>query len=133
MLRRISVILASVAMLAFSAMPAFAATHSSTHKLHFPSLHGVQAWGTYKKSGRGVKIYVCTKDNNPGYFAVGAVTLESNSSNTFVTNLGAVAIGYGQTVCRSGTVFVTGHLRIYTFIAGSNGRIAHRSKIKSVY
>ncbi len=132
MLRRLSVIAASAAMLTLSALPAFAAPHSSTHKLSFPSLHGVKAWGTYRETSGGVKIYVCAKDTG-NYFAVGAVTLASNSSNTLVSNLGAVAIGPGQTVCRSGTLHLTGHLRVYTFTAGDNGRITHRSKTKTIY
>jgi hypothetical protein len=133
MLRRISVIAASAAMLALSALPAYAAPHSSTHKLSFPSLRGVQAWGTYKMTRSGVKVYVCAKDTG-NYFAVGAVTLESNSGNTLTANLGAVAIGPGQTVCRGpATIHYTGHMRIYTFIAGSSGKITHRSKTKTVY
>ena len=59
MLRRISLIAASTAMLALSALPASAATmhmQSSTHKLSFPSLHGVNAWGTYTKTSKGVRL-----------------------------------------------------------------------------
>jgi hypothetical protein len=132
MLRRISVIVATAAMLALSALPAFATTHSSTHKLHFPSQYGVQAWGTYKKFNRSVKLYVCVKDTGSS-FAVGAVALASNSTNTHVVNFGAVAIGPGQTVCRGPfTLHYAGHLRTYTFTAGTNGQI-HKSKIKKIY
>jgi hypothetical protein len=140
MLRRISVIAAAAAMLALSALPALAITHSSTHKaahfttrkLSFPSQHGVQAWGTYKKFNRSVKLYVCVKDTGSS-FAVGAVTQASNSANTRVTNFGAVAIGHGQTVCRGPvTLHYAGHLRVFTFTAGTNGRI-HKSKIKKIY
>jgi hypothetical protein len=45
MLRRLSVIAASAAMLAASALPAFAtthtSTHTSTHKLAFPGHSGI--------------------------------------------------------------------------------------------
>jgi hypothetical protein len=133
MLRRISVIAASAAMLALSALPASATMHSSTHKLSFPSLYGVRAWGNYHKTGTVVRIHVCAEDTARSNFAVGAVAVASNASNTRQGNLGAVAIGYRQTVCRSGIIHYTGHLRIYTFIAGRDGRIAHRSATKVVY
>lgn len=133
MLRRISVIVASAAMLALSAMPALATTHSSTHKLSFPSLHGVQAWGTYKKTGTSVRLYICTKDTG-GSFAVAAIALGLNSSGKLVTNFGAAALGPGTTQCRGPvTLHHVDHLRIYTFILGSNGRIIAKSAIKKVY
>ncbi len=134
MLRRISLIAASAAMLALSALPASAATmHSSTHKLSFPGLHGVKAWGTYDKTSTSVRINVCAEDTGRGVFAVGAVTLASNAGNSRHSELGAVAIGYHQTVCRSETLHYTGHLRVYTFIAGNKGWITKYSKTKTIY
>ncbi len=134
MLRRISLIAASAAMLALSALPASAATmHSSTHKLSFPGLHGVKAWGTYDKTRTSVRINVCAEDTGRGVFAVGAVTLASNAGNSRHSELGAVAIGYHQTVCRSETLHYTGHLRVYTFIAGNKGWITKYSKTKTIY
>ncbi len=135
MLRRISLVAASVAMLALSALPASAATMaSSTHKLNFPSLHGVRAWGTYTKTSRGVRLYVCAEDTARGEFAAGAVVLASNASGSLHTNLGAVdMLGYQHTTCRSGIVHYTAHLKIYTFTGTSTGRISSRSKTKTVY
>jgi hypothetical protein len=140
MLRRISLIAASAAMLAVSALPASAATMqssthalSSTRTLSFPGLYGVQAWGNYYKTSTSVRINVCAKDTVRGVFAVGAVTLAYNASYTRHSELGAVAIGYNQTVCRSQTLHYTGHLRVYTFIAGNKGWITKYSKTKTVY
>jgi hypothetical protein len=134
MLRRISTVTAAAAMLALSALPVSAATlQSSTHKISFPGLHGVSAWGTYTKSGSKVRINVCAEDTDHGKFAVGAVTLAYNSSNTKHSELGAVSIGYHQTVCRSGSLLYTGHLRVYTFVAGNQGKITGKSKTKSIY
>jgi hypothetical protein len=134
MLRRISLIAASAAMLALSALPANAATmQSRTHNISFPGLHGVKAWGNYYKTRTSVRINVCAEDTGPGIFAVGAVTLASNASNSRHSELGAVAIGYHQTVCRSQTLHYTGHLRVYTFIAGSHGWITKYSKTKTIY
>lgn len=133
MLRRISVIVASAAMLALSAMPAFATSHSSKHHLSFPSLHGVQAWGTYQQTRRGLKLYVCTKDTG-GSFAVGAVALASNSNYKKTVNFGAVALGAGVTQCRGPvTLHLTNHLRVYEFIFGSNGKILARSSLKTIF
>jgi hypothetical protein len=136
MLRRISLIAASAAMLALSALPASAATthmQSSTHKLNFPSLHGVKAWGTYSKTSRGVHLSVCAEDTVPGVFAAGAVALASNASGSLHTNLGAVAIGYHQTVCRSMILHYTAHLKVYTFTGTNTGHIGSKSKTKTIY
>jgi hypothetical protein len=134
MLRRMSLIAASTAMLALSALPASAAaTPSGTHKLSFPGLHGVKAWGTYVKTSRGVRLNVCAEDTARGVFAAGAVTLASNSSRKLHTNLGAVAFGYHQAICRSMTLRYTAHLQIYTFTATNKGTIGSRSKTKNVY
>lgn len=134
MLRRISLIAASAAMLALSALPASAAAmQSSTHKLSFPGLHGVKAWGTYTKTSRGVRLNVCAEDTVRGVFASGAVALASNASGSLHTNGGAVAIGYHETVCRSVLLHYTAHLRIYTFTGTNTGRIGSRSKIKKIY
>ena len=134
MLRRISTIAAGAAMLALSALPASAATmSSSTHKISFPSLHGVSAWGTYQKTGSKVRINVCAEDTVHGEFAAGAVTMAYNSSGSQHQMLGAVDIGYHQTVCRSETLRYTGHLKVYTFVGGNNGWITAKSKIKTIY
>ena len=134
MLRRISTIAAAAAMLALSALPVSAATlHSSTHKISFPGLHGVSAWGNYTKNGSKVKINVCVDDTVRSVFAAGAVTLVSNKNNSKHSELGAVDIGYHQTTCRSETLPYNGHLRVYTFTANNAGRISGRSKTKTIF
>ena len=133
MLRRISIIAASTAMLALSALPASAAMQSSTHKLSFPGLHGVRAWGTYVKTSRGIKVNVCSEDTAHGVFASGAVVVASNSNRKLHTNIGAVAFGYHEGICRSMTLRYTAHLQVYTFTGTSKGMIGSRSKTKNVY
>ena len=97
MLRRLSLIAGSAAMVALSALPASAAPmHVTTHQLHFPGLHGVKAWGTWAKVSKGLKVHVCAEDTAKGVFASGAVLVASNSTRKFSTNLGAVAFGYHQ-------------------------------------
>ena len=130
MLRRIFLVVASAALLALSALPASAAT---THKLYFPGLHGVKAWGTYVKTSKGIKIHVCAEDTVRGVFASGAVVETWNSTRTLHAKGGAVAVGYHQTVCRNVTLRYTAHMQIYTFTANNHGQINHRSKTKNVF
>ena len=140
MWRRISLIAASVAMLAISALPASAATTSAaathattTHKIAFPALRGVQAWGTYTRTSKGVKLYVCDKDTVKGMFASGAVAVAYNAGWKLHTNLGAVAVGYGQSVCRTMTLHYTAHLLVYSVTWTNTGRVATRSGNKVLY
>ncbi len=140
MLRRISLIAASVAMLAISALPASAATTSAattqastTHSIAFPALRGVKAWGSYTRTSKGVKLYVCDEDTVQGVFASGAVAVAYNAGWKLHTNLGAVAIGYHQTVCRTMTLHYTAHLMVYTATWTSTGRISARSRNKVLY
>ena len=121
-------------MLALSALPASAAPmHSSTHKLAFPGLHGVKAWGTYKKVSKGLKVHVCAEDTARGVFASGAVVVVYNSTRKFHTNLGAVAFGYHESICRDMTLRYTAHMQVYTFTGTNKGLINHRSKTKNVF
>ena len=133
MLRRISVIAATAAMLALSALPAFASPQTSTHKLSFPSAKGISEWGTYARHGSYVKISICAKDTSKTDFAVGAVAIASNASGSRFNNLGAVAIGPGQTVCRSGKISYSSHLKTYVFTANSHGYISYKSGYKKIY
>ena len=133
MLRRLSLIAASVAMLALSALPASAAPASATHKLSFPGLSGVSAWGNYYKSGSRVHISVCAEDTTKGEFAAAAVVLSYNSNYSKHQKGGAVDIGYHATSCVSMYVQYTSHLRIYTFVGGSNGKVLRQSKTKVIF
>ena len=140
MLRRIFLIAASVAMLAISALPASAATTSAaatqattTHKIAFPALRGVKAWGTYTRTSKGVKLYVCDEDTVKGMFASGAVALAYSAGWKQHTNLGAVAVGYGQTVCRTMTLHYTAHLMVYSATWNNHGRVATRTGYRVLY
>ena len=134
MLRRISLIAGSAAMVALSALPASAAPmHATAHKLHFPGLHGVKAWGTYAKVKTGLKVHVCAEDTARGVFASGAVVVVKNSTRKLQVNLGAVAFGYHQSICRDMTLRYSAHMQVYTFTANNKGQINHRSKTKNVF
>ena len=132
-MRRISLAAASVAMLALSALPASTAMASTTHKLSFPAETGLKAWGNYTKVARGIKVNVCAEDMSRSIYAVGAVTVASNSTYKMHTNLGAVAFGYHQIVCRSMTLRLTSHLQVYSFTANNKGMITHQTKMKKIF
>jgi hypothetical protein len=132
MLRRLFVIAAAVAMLALSALPAAATTHSSTHKLAFPSHSGVSAWGTYKKTSKGIYINICAKDRGSA-FAVAAVAVGTNSSGSHSANLGAVALGHGVTQCRFGTIRYSSHLKTYVIGYTSHGTVAFKTSLKKIF
>ena len=128
----LSVIAASAAMLAASALPAFATTHTSTHKLAFPSHSGISAWGNYKKTSKGIYVNVCAKDTKSA-FAVAAVVVATNSSGSRSSNLGAVAMGHNQTQCRFGTIPYSSHLKTYVIGYTSHGTIAFKTSLKKIF
>jgi hypothetical protein len=132
MLRRLFVIAAAVAMLALSALPAAATTHSSTHKLAFPSHSGISAWGTYKKTSKGLYINICAK-NRGNAFAVGAVAVGTSLSGRSSRNLGAVALGHGVTQCRFGTIRFSSHLKTYLIGYTSHGTVAFKTSLKKIF
>jgi homoaconitase/3-isopropylmalate dehydratase large subunit len=132
MLRRLSVIAASAAILALSALPASATSHSSTQKLSFPSHSGISAWGTYKKTSKGIYVYACAKDTGSA-FAAGAVVVATNSSGSRSGNLGAVAIGHGTTQCRFGTIPYSSHLKTYIITWNSHGYVSYKSGFKKLF
>jgi hypothetical protein len=59
--RRIPVIAACAATLAFSALPASAMT-SQVHGFTIPGVYGVRAWGTYAGAATRVRVTVCVED-----------------------------------------------------------------------
>ncbi len=133
MLRRLSVIAASAAMLAASALPAFATTHSSsTHKLSFPGHSGISAWGTYKKTNKGIYVDVYAKDTGSA-FAVAAVVVATNSSGSRSSNLGSVAMGHGVTQFRFGTIPYSSHLKTYLIGYTSHGTVAFKTSLKKIF
>ena len=134
MLRQIYTIIAAAAMLVLCALPVSAATmSSSTHKISFPSLHGVDAWGSFTKTGTKVRVAVCTGVAGHGVPAVGAVALASNANNSKSSRFAALAIGYHQASCVTKNLLYTNHLRVYTFILSSHGKISAQSKTETIY
>ena len=79
MMRRIPVIAACAATLAFSALPASAAT-SHIHAFGIPGVYGVRAWGTYCDTGTRVRVTVCVEDTARSVYGAAAVGLAFDSA-----------------------------------------------------
>jgi hypothetical protein len=78
MLRRIPVIAACAATLAFSALPASAVT-SHVHRFGIPGVYGVRAWGTYSGAGAGIRVTVCVEDTARSVYGAAVVGLAFDS------------------------------------------------------
>jgi hypothetical protein len=143
MLRRISAIFASIAIVGFFALPASASTtdtwaaHAATHNFTVPTIkhhNVVTAWGNYQKiNAARVKVTICAKQTGSA-FAVGAIAVVSNSRGK-TKNIAAVIIDgkRGSGACGHMTfVFYTAHLTVHTFI-GKGGRIIATGPAKKIY
>ncbi len=140
MLRKISTLFASMAVIALCALPASAspsAAHAVAHKFTVPTIRNhniVTGWGTYTKiSSARVVVTICARETGRA-FAVGAVAVGSKA-NGRSTNIAAVIIqGHPGSVNCAHKVFLfyTAHLRVHTFI-GAGGKIIATSPVKKLY
>lgn len=141
MLRRISTLIASAAMVGLCAIPASASTtaaHATTHKFNAPSIKGhynvVQGWGSYKRlSAARVQVTMCVKQTGNA-FAVGAEALAYNAQGKTKNIAGIILQGHkGQTSCGHTTFLFYGvHLKVFTFV-GSAGHVVAKSSLKKIY
>lgn len=146
MLRRISTLLASAAMVGgmvglAGTMPASASTsaaHSSTHNFNAPSIKGrynvVKGWGSYKKlNAARVTVWICVKQTGNA-FAVGAEAVAYNAQGRSKNIAGIILQGHkGQSSCGHITfLFYSAHLKVYTFV-GNGGHIVAKSSVKKLY
>ncbi len=140
MLRRISTILASMAVLALCALPASASTataHATTHNFTVPVIkhhNVVTAWGKYTKiNSARVRIQICAKQTGPA-FAVGAIAVASKANGSS-KNIAAVIIQGHRGSAAFGVmtfIFYTAHLKVHTFI-GQGGKIIFTGPVKKIY
>ena len=132
MLRRIPVIAACAATLAFSALPASAVT-SRAHDFGIPGVYGVRAWGTYSGTGRRVRVTVCVEDAARGVYGAAAVGLAFDSGYRHHDNVSVVTIGYNHAQCRAMVTRYMGHLVVEALSGYKNGKVRQRGKLKRVY
>jgi hypothetical protein len=132
MLRRIPVIAACAATLAFSALPASAAA-SRVHDFAIPGVYGVRAWGAYASAGTRVRVTVCVEDTARGVYGAAAVGLGFDSRYRRHDNVSAVTVGYHHAQCRAILTRYTSHLVVEALSGYKNGKIRQRGKLKRVY
>jgi hypothetical protein len=132
MLRRIPVIAACAATLAFSALPA-SAMNSHVHGFAIPGVAGVRAWGTYSGAGTRVRVTVCVEDTARSVYGAAAVGLAFDSSYRHHDNVSAVTVGYDHTQCRTILARYTGHLVVEALSGYKNGTVRQRGRLKRVY
>ncbi len=132
MFRRISAVAFCVAMLAFSALPASAATNR-IHVFSIPGVYGVRAWGTYYDTGIRVRVSVCVEDTAPSVYGAATVGLAFDSSYRHHDNVGAVTIGNDHTQCRAMSTRYTSHLVVEALSGYKNGKVRQRGKPKRIY
>jgi hypothetical protein len=132
MLRRIPVIAACAATLAFSALPASAMT-SHVHGFAIPGVYGVRAWGTYSGAGTRVRVTVCVEDTARSVYGAVAVGLAFDSRYRHHDNVSAVTVGYDRVQCRAILARHTSHLVVEALSGYKNGKVRQRGKLKRVY
>jgi hypothetical protein len=141
MLRRISIAAASAALLGLSTVPAFAspaASHANSGSFNVPSASSViKGWGSYKRiNSHVVHVQMCAKRTS-GSSWVGAEAIAYNSNYSKHTNIAAVlgpdTPGASKGVCAQINLLYTGHLKVFTFVGGNNGKIAKKSAVKTIY
>ena len=132
MLRRIPVIAACVAALAFSALPASAVT-SRVHGFGIPGVYGVRAWGTYSDAGTQVRVTVCVEDTARGVYGAAAVGLAFDSRYRHHGNVSTVTVGYTRIQCRAMLTRYTSHLVVEALSGYKNGKVRQRGQLKRVY
>jgi hypothetical protein len=140
MLRRISTLIASAAMVGLCAIPASASTSAAHGVNNFtaPGIKGhynvVQGWGSYKKlNAVRVQVRMCVKQTGNA-FAVGAEALVYNNAGKTKNIAGIILQGHkGQTACGTTTfLFYSAHLKVFTFV-GNGGHIVAKSALKKIY
>ena len=132
MLRRISVVAACFAMLAFGALPASAAT-GRIHDFSIPGVYGVRAWGSYYDTGASVRVSVCVQDTAPSVYGAAAVGLAFDSGYRHHDTVSAVVIGYPHTQCRAMTTRYTSHLVVDALSGYKNGKVRRHGSPKQIY
>jgi hypothetical protein len=142
MLRRISAVAATAAMIGLCALPASAATthaaHPSKGSFTVPSAgSSIKAWGNYTfttfHKANAVKVTVCAKLSG----SASSIVAEAEAYNSSGTREGLVAATVGQETpghqsCGSAYLRGTAHLKVFSEIE-SGGKIVAKTKLKSIY
>jgi ABC-type Co2+ transport system permease subunit len=133
--RRITVAIASGAMLAFGALPAAAATggpHTyGPHTFSVPGVHGISAWGSYQRLGAKVRVTVCVRVSSRDIYGGAAAGVAYSGRHH--QSVAAVAVGYQHTACQSMSTGYTAHLIVDALSGYRNGKVRQAGKIRQIY
>ena len=132
MLRRISVTAACIAMFAFGALPASAAT-SNVRAFSIPGAHGVRAWGRYQDTGASVQVTVCVQDTARDVYGAVAVGLAFDPGYRHHDTVSTVTIGYAHIHCRVMTSRYTGHLVVEALSGYKDGKVRQHGRPERIY
>jgi hypothetical protein len=133
MLRRIAIVAVGAAMLV---VPAAVGAHASSGSFTVPSASSaVTGSGSYQVlSAHKVKVMICAKETGSAA-AVGATAIVYNASRSRHATVSAVVTPAtpGLQACGTKDLGYTAHLKVYSFIGGSSGKVLKKSKRQSVY
>jgi hypothetical protein len=139
MLHRIPAVAAAAAMIGLCALPASAATtraaHPSKGSFTVPSAgSSIKAWGDYTVATHAVKVTVCAKLTGSASFVV-AEAEAYNSSGTQEGTIAAVVTQEtpGRQSCGTASLRGTAHLKVFSEIGSSGGKIVAKTELKSIY
>lgn len=132
MSRRISAAAACVAVLAATALPAYAAT-KHIHAFGIPAVYGVRAWGTYTEVGAKVRVTVCVKDTARSVYGAGAIGLAFTSGYRHHNVVSVIAIGDDHSRCQSMLTSYTSHLVVTAFSGYKDGEVRQEGRLKRIY
>jgi hypothetical protein len=139
MLHRISAVAAAAAMIGLCALPASAATTGAAHptkgSFTVPSAgSSIKAWGDYTVTTHAVKVTVCAKLTGSAFFVV-AEAEAYNSSGTQEGTIAAVVSQEtpGRQSCSTASLRGTAHLKVFSEIGSSGGKIVAKTELKSIY
>ena len=142
MLRRISTVAAAAAMLGLAALPATAnaqAHHPSHGSFKVPSASSaIKATGTYQfttwHKKNVVKVTICGSLSGSAFFVIA----EANAYGSNGKLDGQIAATVGQETpghksCGTGYLPGLSHLKVFSKVYGSNGKIVGQTSLKSIY
>jgi hypothetical protein len=131
-IRRVAVIASCTAALALGALPASAAV-SHTHRFGIPGVYGIRAWGSYTDAGSKVQVTVCVEDTARNVYGAAAVGLAFGPGYRHHSNVGAAAVGFGHSQCRTTKTPYKSHLVVEALSGDENGEVRQRGHLKRIY
>ena len=116
------------AALLLGAVPAAAST---AHTFAIPGVHGISAWGSYERTGPGVRVTVCVKDTARDVYGGAAAGVAYQGAHHQAVS--AVVIGYRHSACRTMMTRYTSHLAVDALSGWRNGKVRQVGRVRQVF